>query len=78
MASEVGENYEGLLKEMETLKSRLEEERLKLNDVACISFVRFLKWRIVQILVKFMIFQYQQFHRDLRQWGRSLSNLVVY
>lgn len=30
-----GENYESLLKEMETLKGRLEEERLKLNDVAC-------------------------------------------
>lgn len=36
MAMEVsGENYEGLLKEMETLKGRLEDERLKLNDVAC-------------------------------------------
>ena len=36
MAVEVsGENYESLLKEVETLKGRLEEERLKLNDVAC-------------------------------------------
>ena len=44
MASEVGENHESLVKELETLKSRLEEERLKLNDVArkyfqfCIHF----------------------------------------
>lgn len=36
MAAEVsGENYDSLLKEMETLKGRLDEERLKLNDVAC-------------------------------------------
>jgi len=35
MATEVGDNYDSLLKEMETLKGRLEEERLKLNDVAC-------------------------------------------
>ena len=34
MAAEVGDNYDALLKEMETLKGRLEEERLKLNDVA--------------------------------------------
>ncbi len=34
MASEVGESYDVLLKEMEALKGRLEEERLKLNDVA--------------------------------------------
>ena len=35
MATEVGEGYDLLIKEMESLKSRLEEERLKLNDVAC-------------------------------------------
>ena len=34
MAAEVGENHDSLVKELETLKSRLEEERLKLNDVA--------------------------------------------
>ena len=34
MATEINENYDSLLKEMETLKGRLEEERLKLNDVA--------------------------------------------
>lgn len=34
MATEVGDNYDSLVKEMETLKGRLEEERLKLNDVA--------------------------------------------
>ena len=38
MATEVsGENYDSLLKEMETLKGRLDEERLKLNDVACMN-----------------------------------------
>ena len=34
MAAEVTENHDSLVKELETLKSRLEEERLKLNDVA--------------------------------------------
>jgi len=34
MATEVGDNYDSLIKEMELLKSRLEEERSKLNDVA--------------------------------------------
>jgi len=38
MATDVsGENYDSLLKEMETLKGRLDEERLKLNDVACMN-----------------------------------------
>lgn len=40
MTTEVsGENYDSLLKEMETLKGRLDEERLKLNDVACMKNV---------------------------------------
>jgi len=34
MATEVADNYDSLIKEMELLKSRLEEERSKLNDVA--------------------------------------------
>ena len=34
MATEVGDNYDCLIKEMELLKNRLEEERSKLNDVA--------------------------------------------
>ena len=43
MATEVsGENYDSLLKEMETLKGRLDEERLKLNDVACMKTLIYL------------------------------------
>lgn len=33
-----GETVDSLNKEVETLKSRLEEERKKLNDVACKIF----------------------------------------
>ena len=34
MATEVGDNYDSLIKEMELLKGRLDDERSKLNDVA--------------------------------------------
>ena len=43
MATEVGESYDALIKEMESLKGRLEEERLKLNDVACSAYLYFYK-----------------------------------
>lgn len=73
MATEVsGENYDSLLKEMETLKGRLDEERLKLNDVACKLKSNITKTDPSTIL---LALQYPLFLNVLKVWHSLPSNL---
>jgi hypothetical protein len=68
MATEVsGENYDSLLKEMETLKGRLDEERLKLNDVACM-IIQKPYYCLILCMIIYDFTQYPQFLNVLKEW----------